>query len=77
MGRFLKVGDKVELEVERIGILTNYVVVADQPWQSIGASRGAELRLEDSPSDPRRLENDGPADSPLFRPRSMSWNSNS
>jgi len=28
MDRFLKVGDKVELEVERLGILTNYVVAA-------------------------------------------------
>lgn len=28
MDRFLKVGDKVELEIERIGTLTNYVVAA-------------------------------------------------
>ena len=27
MGRFLKAGDTVELEVERIGVLTNYIVV--------------------------------------------------
>jgi 2-keto-4-pentenoate hydratase/2-oxohepta-3-ene-1,7-dioic acid hydratase in catechol pathway len=26
MGRFLKAGEKIELEVERIGTLTNYVV---------------------------------------------------
>ena len=28
MGRFLKIGDKVELEVERIGILTNHIVAS-------------------------------------------------
>lgn len=31
MGRFLKIGDKVELEVERIGTLTNYVAAPSQP----------------------------------------------
>jgi 2-keto-4-pentenoate hydratase/2-oxohepta-3-ene-1,7-dioic acid hydratase in catechol pathway len=29
MGRFLKAGDKVELEVERVGRLTNFVIAPE------------------------------------------------
>jgi 2-keto-4-pentenoate hydratase/2-oxohepta-3-ene-1,7-dioic acid hydratase in catechol pathway len=41
MGHFLKVGDRVELEVERIGTLTNYIVTSSQPLsQNIDSSVG-------------------------------------